>query len=78
MCFDIRLVSETAQISDMHIKNVGRPGGGGAPPLLCNLVGSSKAKEMIFTCDPIDGTEAWRIGFANKVLTTAFFCKPVG
>ena len=64
---DIRLVSETAQISDMHIKNLGLIGGGGATAYLPRLVGPAMAKEMVFTGTPIDGKEAFRTGFANHV-----------
>lgn len=64
---DIRLVAETAEISDMHIKNLGFIGGGVATAFLPRIVGASMAKEMVFTGEPIDGKEAWRIGFANHV-----------
>jgi enoyl-CoA hydratase len=64
---DIRIASETAQISDMHIKNLGLIGGGGATAYMPRIVGAAKAKELIFTGDVIDGREAWRIGFANQV-----------
>jgi len=40
----------------------------GATPRLTCLIGPAKAKEMIMTCDPVDGQEAWRIGLANKVV----------
>ncbi len=65
---DLRIVANTAEISDMHIKNLGAIGGGGATVRLPRLIGSAKAKELIFTGEPIDGHEAWRIGFANQVV----------
>jgi enoyl-CoA hydratase/carnithine racemase len=40
----------------------------GATPRLTALIGPAKAKEMIMTCDPIDASEALRIGFVNKVV----------
>lgn len=67
LCCDLRVVSETAQISDLHIKNLGSIGGAGATPRLARLVGPAKAKELVFTGDPIDGHEAYRIGLANQV-----------
>ena len=65
---DLRIVADTAQISDMHIKNLGAIGGGGATVRLPRLIGPAKAKELMFTGEPIDGEEAWRIGFANQVV----------
>jgi enoyl-CoA hydratase len=64
---DIRIASETAAISDMHIKNLGLIGGGGATAFMPRIVGAAKAKELVFTGDVIDGKEACRIGFANQV-----------
>ncbi len=64
---DLRIVSETAAISDLHIKNLGI-----SAPLgtawLPRIVGVAKAKELMLTGDVIDGREAWRIGFANQVV----------
>ncbi|MBI4307671.1 MAG: enoyl-CoA hydratase/isomerase family protein [Chloroflexi bacterium] len=65
---DIRIASETAQISDLHIKNLGIIGGAGVTTRLARAVGPAKAKEIVFTGDPIDGREAWRIGLANRVV----------
>jgi enoyl-CoA hydratase len=64
---DIRTVSETAQISDLRMKNLGRVGGGGITALLTLTVGLAWAKEIIITGDTIDGNEACRIGLANHV-----------
>jgi len=64
---DIVLVSETAQISDMHIKNLGWIGGAAATTNMAWRVGVSKALELCLTGDAIDGTEAHRIGLANQV-----------
>lgn len=63
---DIRVASETAQISDLHIKNLGSIGGGGVTTRLARLVGPPKAKEIMFTGEPIGGEEACRIGLVNQ------------
>jgi enoyl-CoA hydratase/carnithine racemase len=64
---DIILVSETALISDLHVKNLGTIGGGAAAQRLAWRVGVSKAIELCCTGDAIDGKEAHRIGLANQV-----------
>ena len=66
MC-DIILASETAEIRDLHLKNLGSIGGAGGSPLLARRVGVGKAIELLCTGDVIDGKEAYRIGFANQV-----------
>ncbi len=40
----------------------------GCTPRLVRMVGSSKAMEIIMTCDNIPATEAFRLGLANKVV----------
>jgi enoyl-CoA hydratase len=64
---DIILVSETAQISDLHVKNLALIGGAASTSRLARRVGVSKAIELCCTCDVIDGKEAHRIGLANQV-----------
>jgi len=64
---DIILVSETAQISDLHVKNLGLIGGASSTSRLARRVGASKAIELCCTGDVIDGNEAHRIGLANQV-----------
>ena len=64
---DIIVVSETAQISDMHVKNLGWVGGGGAPVNIAWRIGPAKAIELCCTGDVIDGNEAYRIGLASHV-----------
>ena len=64
---DIILVSETAQVSDMHVKNLGWIGGAGATANMAWRVGVAKAIELCCTGDVIDGREAHRIGLANQV-----------
>jgi enoyl-CoA hydratase len=70
MCFDLRVVAETARIGDLHLKNLGVGlGGAGASTRLPRIVGLANAKELMFTGDLIDGHEAYRMGLANKVCT---------
>jgi len=45
------------------------PGAGGTQRLP-RIVGASKAKELIFTCDRLDGAECHRIGLLNKFSLT--------
>jgi enoyl-CoA hydratase/carnithine racemase len=68
---DIIVASETAQISDLHVKNLGLIGGAGATTRLARRVGVSKAIELACTCDVIDGKEAYRIHLANQVYAPA-------
>jgi enoyl-CoA hydratase/carnithine racemase len=67
---DLRVVAETARIGDRHIR-IGFIGGAGSPTRLVRVLGLNKAMELILTGDTIDGIEAHRIGFANKVVPTA-------
>jgi len=68
LCCDFRLVCETANIFDTHMKNLnGALGGGGISVRLPRVVGPSKAKELLWSQDHIDGREALRIGLANQV-----------
>ena len=64
---DMRVVSETAQISDLHIKNLGSIGGGGVSIRLARTVGPAWAKEIMFTGEPLNVHDAVRIGLANHV-----------
>ena len=65
---DFRIVGETAQISDWHLKNLGTGlGGWGASTRWTRLVGVAKTKEIILTGKVVDGQEAYRIGFATAV-----------
>jgi len=66
-CFDIVLASEDATFADTHAK-YGMLHGGGSTQRLRNLVGPQWAKQMLFTCEPIDAHEAERIGLVTQVV----------
>ncbi len=67
MSGDIRIASETAQLGQPEI-NLGLMPGAGGTQRLSRLVGSSRAKEIIFTGDMISAKEALEIGLVNKVV----------
>lgn len=67
MFFDIIIVAEDAKIGDTHAKWGIMPTWG-MTQRLARLVGINKAKELSFTCKPITGKEAERIGLANRAV----------
>ncbi|GBC60790.1 enoyl-CoA hydratase/isomerase family protein [Desulfonema ishimotonii] len=64
---DIRIAAEDAQIGSPEAR-VTSSVTGGAFRLLQDLVGPGKARELLFTAEYIDGTEAGRIGLVNTVV----------
>ncbi len=64
---DIRIAAESAKFGSPEAR-VSSSVTGGAMRLLQDLVGPGKAKELLFTCDYIDGKEAERIGLVNKTV----------
>ncbi len=66
LCCDIRIASETAKIGDGHIR-MGLIGGGGSPVRIPRLIGESRAKELIFSGNLVDGKEAYNLGLVNRV-----------
>ena len=66
-----RLAADTASIGDLHVKNTGGIGGGGAAARLCWVVGSAKAMEVMLTGEMLSGEEACRIGLVNRVFPSA-------
>jgi enoyl-CoA hydratase len=62
---DIRIAAAEAQIGSPEAR-VSSSVTGGAMRLLQNLVGPGKARELLFTAEYIDGTEAESIGLVNK------------
>jgi enoyl-CoA hydratase len=67
MACDFRIAAENAQFGQPEIKIGIIPGAGGSQRLR-QLVGPTKALEMISTGDPIDAREAYRIGLVNQVV----------
>ncbi len=64
---DLVIAAESAVFADTHAK-FGMFHGGGTTQRLRDLVGPRRAKELLFTCEPIDAAEAWRIGLVNRVV----------
>lgn len=64
---DLRIASEKAQFGQQEI-NLGIIPGGGAIPRLTQLVGMTKAKEIVYTGDVIDARNALQMGLINKIV----------
>lgn len=67
MFFDLIVAAEDAKIGDTHAKWGIMPTWG-MTQRLPRLVGINKAKELSFTCKPISGKEAERIGLVNRAV----------
>jgi enoyl-CoA hydratase/carnithine racemase len=68
MACDFRIAAESAKFALPEIKIGLIPGGGGSQRML-NLVGATRALEIIATGDPIDAGDALRIGLVNQVVS---------
>ncbi|MGM9950855.1 MAG: enoyl-CoA hydratase [Lysinibacillus sp.] len=66
---DFRIAEEHVEIGLPEVKLGLFPGAGGTQRLP-RLIGVSKAKELIFTGDPVTATKALEIGLVNDVVTT--------
>ncbi len=64
---DLRIASRSAKFGTAYAK-VGYGGDFGTTWLLTRYAGAPKAKELFFLADPIDATEAHRIGLVNRVV----------
>ncbi|MDC7788136.1 enoyl-CoA hydratase-related protein [Rhodoplanes sp. TEM] len=67
MACDIRIAAENARFGQPESSLGITPGFGGSQRLP-RLVGTGRAKELLFTADVIDAAEAFRIGLVNKVV----------
>lgn len=63
---DLRVAGETARLGFPEVKLGVFPGGGGTERLP-RLIGEARARELIYTGEPVDAREAWRIGLVNRV-----------
>ncbi|HBV89188.1 MAG TPA: enoyl-CoA hydratase [Desulfosporosinus sp.] len=65
---DLRIASDNVKLGQPELTLGILPGAGGTQRL-SRLVGLGKAKELIFTGEIIDASEALRIGLVNKVVS---------
>jgi enoyl-CoA hydratase len=64
---DLRIAAQSATFGQPEIRHGILPGAGGTQRLP-RLVGSARAKELLFSGDIIDAAEAHRIGLVNRVV----------
>ena len=63
---DLRVASDVSRLGLPEVKLGVFPAGGGTERLP-RLIGESRARELIYTGEPVDAQEAWRIGLVNRV-----------
>jgi len=63
---DLRIASEASSLGLPEVKLGVFPAGGGTERLP-RLIGESRARELIYTGEPVEAREAWRIGLVNRV-----------
>jgi enoyl-CoA hydratase/carnithine racemase len=64
---DIRIAAQSAFVSTGYLK-VGLSGDYGIAWLLTRLVGTARARELMFTADRVDATRCETIGLVNRVV----------
>jgi len=64
---DIIIVAENARFADAHV-SVGIAAGDGGCVMWPLMMGMAKAKEHLFTADPLDLRDALKMGIVNKVV----------
>jgi enoyl-CoA hydratase len=67
LCADIVIADSTAKIGLPEVKLGILPGGGGTQKL-ARLIGSNRAKEYLFTGEPMDAFQALSFGIVNRVV----------
>jgi enoyl-CoA hydratase/carnithine racemase len=67
MACDIRIAAQSAFISTGYLR-VGLSGDYGIAWLLTRLVGTSRARELMFTADKVDAARCEAIGLVNRVV----------
>lgn len=67
MACDIRIAAQSAFISTGYLR-VGLSGDYGMAWLLTRLVGTSRARELMFTSEKVDATRCEQIGLVNRVV----------
>jgi enoyl-CoA hydratase/carnithine racemase len=63
---DLRVASETSRLGLPEVKLGVFPAGGGTERLP-RLIGEARARELIYTGEPVDAREAWRLGLVNRL-----------
>jgi enoyl-CoA hydratase/carnithine racemase len=63
---DLRVCSESSRLGLPEVKLGVFPAGGGTERLP-RLLGEARARELIYTGEPVDAREAWRLGLVNRV-----------
>ena len=70
MACDIRIAAESAFVSTGYLR-VGLSGDYGIAWLLTRLVGTARARELMFTAEKVDAARAEAIGLVNRVVPDA-------
>ncbi len=63
---DLRVASEASRLGFPEVKLGVFPGGGGTERLP-RLIGEGRARELIYTGEPLEAKEAWGIGLVNRL-----------
>jgi len=64
---DVRVAAESARFGITSAR-IGSVAGAGGTQRLPRLVGAGRAKELLFSAEPIDAADALRIGLVNRVV----------
>ena len=65
---DVRIASENAKFSYMYVRRCVIDGGAVATMMLKNIIGLSRALEMMLSGEIVDAAEAERVGLVSKVV----------